>query len=364
MPRAVHRQSLSVPTWQDPRAQRPPWPRRGLLGLAPGLLLAPALIPATAQASTMAASPPANPANLNGSDRLANPDALLAAGVAGGVPGLVLRVDRGGAPLFSGAAGVASQEEQTPLRDTDRFRLYSIAKTFTATVVLQLVDEGVLSLEDTVRRWLDDPAVGRIPNTDSITLRQLLTHTSGIYDYQDGADSPFYLDAFFGPGADWARVWTPPELLAYADGARHAPYFAPGRGVAYANTNYVLLGLLVEAATGRPFRDELRDRILGPLALHHTSLEEGAALAPDVVQGYQRQEGQLVNVSAVNLTWAWAAGGLVSPRPTWPASPAPSSTGSCSRRPPTRRCSPSCRGRGGASSSAWASTGYRHPTAS
>ena len=238
---------------------------------------------------------------------------MLAAAVAGGLPGVTLRVDRGGATLFSGTAGVASRERQTPLRSTDRFRLYSIAKTFTATVVLQLADEGVLSLDDPVRRWLDDPAVASIPHTDAITLRQLLTHSSGVYDYQDEADSPFYQDAFFGPGADWARVWTPPELLAYADGARHAPYFAPGQGAAYANTNYVLLGLVVEAATGRPFRDALRDRILGPLALEHTSLEEGPALAPEVVDGYQPLEGQLVNVSAVNLTWAWVAGGVVSP---------------------------------------------------
>jgi D-alanyl-D-alanine carboxypeptidase len=306
---------VSPPPRAPAAPPRPPadgWPRRGLLGLAPGLLLAPALIPAPAGASTTAAPPPANPANLTSSDRLANPDALLAAGVAGGVPGLVLRVDRGGAPLFSGAAGVASQEGQTPVQEGDRFRIYSIAKTFTATVVLQLVDAGVLSLEDTVRRWLDGPTVGHIPHVESITLRQLLTHTSGIYDYQDEADSPFYQDAFFGPGADWARVWTPPELLAYADGARHAPYFAPGQGVAYANTNYVLLGLVVEAATGRPFRDALRDRVLAPLALDRTSLEEGAALAPDVVPGYQVQAGQLVDVSAVNLTWAWAAGGVVS----------------------------------------------------
>jgi D-alanyl-D-alanine carboxypeptidase len=282
-----------------------PWSRRGLLGLAPGLLLAPALARSAGAGGTggFAAAPGADPDAL---------DALLAAGVAGGAPGIVLRVDRGGTPLFSGAAGVASQEGQSPVQEADRFRIYSIAKTFTATVVLQLVDEGVLSLEDTVRRWLDDPTVGHIPHVESITLRQLLTHSSGIYDYQDEADSPFYVDAFFGPGADWSRVWTPPELLAYADGARHAPYFAPGQGVAYANTNYVLLGLIVEAATGRPFRDELRDRILGPLALRHTSLEEGAALAADVVQGYQRQEGQLVNVSAVNLTWAWVAGGVVS----------------------------------------------------
>ncbi len=112
----------------------------------------------------------------------------------------------------------------------DRFRIYSITKTFTAIVVLQLVDEGVLSLDDTVARWLDDPAVARIPNIDRVTLRQLLTHTSGIYDYADDTDSPFCADAFLGPNADWTKVWTPPELLAYADGANHAPYFAPGQG--------------------------------------------------------------------------------------------------------------------------------------
>ena len=301
MPRTMHRRSQPDPARQDSRALHPPWSRRGVLGLAPGLLLAPAL--------AFQPAPAASATPFSGPD---SPDSLLAAGVAGGVPGIVLRVDRGGVPLFSGAAGVASQEGRTPVQEADRFRIYSIAKTFAATIVLQLVDEGVLSLEDTVRRWLDGPTVGHIPHVESITLRQLLTHSSGIYDYQDEADSPFYVDAFFGPGADWTRVWTPPELLAYADGARHAPYFEPGQGVTYANTNYVLLGLIVEAATGRPFRDELRDRILRPLALHHTSLEEGAALAADVVQGYQRQEGQLVNVSAVNLTWAWVAGGVVS----------------------------------------------------
>ena len=171
------------------------------------------------------------------------------------------------------------------------------------------------------------------------------------------------MDAFFGPGADWSRVWTPPELLAYADGARHAPYFAPGQGVAYANTNYVLLGLLVEAATGRPFRDELRDRILGPLALDRTSLEEGAALPEDVVNGYQLREGQPVDVSAVNLTWAWAAGGVVSTVADLVRFARAVFGGELLSPAAHGRCSPSCRGRGRASSSAWASTGCRRPTA-
>src|SRR5215204_5980940 len=140
--------------------------RRSLLALAPGLLLVPALVPsaATVRARPAAASPVATPP-------AADLDAVLAAGVERGLPGVALLVERGGDIVYSGAAGVARIEDQTPLRATDRFQIYSLAKTFTATVVLQLVDEGVLSLDDTVARWLDDPAVGRIPNTDRITLR-------------------------------------------------------------------------------------------------------------------------------------------------------------------------------------------------
>jgi D-alanyl-D-alanine carboxypeptidase len=150
-------------------------------------------------------------------------DAALAAAVEQGLPGVTLLVERDGEPVYAGAAGVASIEREAPLKPTDRHRIYSIAKAFTATVVLQLVDEGVLQLDDTVARWLDDPAVGRIPHVDRITLRQLLNHTSGIYDYGDEADSPFFADAFLGEGADWATVWTPQELLTYADGAWLAP---------------------------------------------------------------------------------------------------------------------------------------------
>ena len=239
-------------------------------------------------------------------------DAVLAAGVAGGLPGVALHIERAGKLIYSGAAGVASTEHQTPLKAIDRFRIYSITKAFTATIVLQLVDEGVLSLDDTVARWLDDPAVARIPNTDRVTLRQLLTHTSGIYDYLDDTDSPFWADAFLNPDADWAKVWTRPELLAYADGANHAPYFDPGQGVYYSNTGFVLLGLIVEQATGHSFGDELRTRILTPLALADTVLAEGGAMPDGIVDAYQDIDGEQVNVTTINLSWAWAAGGIVS----------------------------------------------------
>ena len=237
---------------------------------------------------------------------------MLQAALDDGLPGVALLLEQGGSVVYSGAAGVANIEDQTPLLATDRFRIYSITKTFTAIVILQLVDESILTLDDTVAQWLDAPAVARIPNIDRITLRQLLTHTSGIYDYADDNDSPFWQDAFLGPDADWTKVWTVEELLAYADGANHAPYFEPGQGVFYSNTEYILLGLVVEAATGRSFGDELRTRILEPLALSDTFLAEGGAMPEGIVHGYQLLEGELVDISASNLSWVWTAGGMVS----------------------------------------------------
>jgi CubicO group peptidase (beta-lactamase class C family) len=241
-------------------------------------------------------------------------DQVLAAHVEQGLPGVALRVEQGDETLLADAAGVASIERQTPLRTDDRFPIYSIAKAFTATVALQLVDEEVFTLEDTVAKWLDDPVVERIPHIDEITLRQLLNHTGGVYDYGD-ADSPFWQDAFFGPTADPTREWAPQELLAYADGANHAPYFAPGEGYHYANTDYVLVGLMIEAATGNRLADEMRTRILDPLGLADTYLVGDDAVSPDDanhVDGYHVIDGELANVSATNLSWAWAAGGMVS----------------------------------------------------
>jgi D-alanyl-D-alanine carboxypeptidase len=287
----------------------PSTPVRGLSRRA--LLLQAAAVGLTAPALAAIVSPGAHVA------RAADPvtdglDQLLRDAVAGGFPGIALHVERAGRPIYSGAAGVASIERQTPLKSADRQRIYSITKTFTAIVTLQLVDEGVLSLSDTVTKWLDDPAVARIPNVDRITLRQLLNHTSGIYDFADDTDSPFWADAFLGPNADWTKVWTPQELLAYADGAKHAPYFAPGEGYAYSNTNYILIGLIVEQVTGHTFGTELRSRILKPLALGDTFFAEGAAMPDGTVDAYQLVDGQLVSLSATNLSWAWTFGGIVS----------------------------------------------------
>jgi D-alanyl-D-alanine carboxypeptidase len=236
---------------------------------------------------------------------------VLQDGLDRGLVGLALRVERDGGVLFDGAAGLASREADTPLSPSGRFRIYSVTKTFTAVLILQLVDEGVLSLDNPVTDWLDDPLVARIPNIDQVTLRQLLTHTSGIYDYFD-EDSPFWQDAYLGEDADWSRVWTPLELVAYADGAKHAPYFAPGEGVHYSNTGYILLGLIVEEASGQLFGDRLQQQIFDPLGLADTVFAADEGVPADAVDGYQMIGGELVNVSATHLSAQWAEGGIVS----------------------------------------------------
>ena len=271
-----------------------------------GHLAFPLLIVATlvvGSARDTSASPASDQAALDG---------IVADGVAAGLPGVVLAAQRTGEDEVVSGAGVSSRERGTPLAATDRFRIYSITKTFTAVVVLQLVEEERLSLDETVLAALPAAAETGIPHLDTITVRQLLDHTSGIYDYADETDSPFYVDAFFGENADWSKVWTPWELLAYANGARHAPYFAPGEDFHYSNTNYILLGLIVEQVTGNAFGDELQTRIFAPLGLTSTSLPAGAELPAGLVDGYHVIEGELVNVSALNTSWVWAAGGIVS----------------------------------------------------
>jgi CubicO group peptidase (beta-lactamase class C family)/pimeloyl-ACP methyl ester carboxylesterase len=237
---------------------------------------------------------------------------VLQAGIDEGLTGVALAVDQDGEVLFDGVAGFANGEAQTPLVPTDRFRIYSITKTFTAVLVLQLVDEGVLSLDDTVSQWLDDPGVARIPNIDRITIRQLLTHASGVFDYYNGADSSFVDDAITGQDADWSKVWTAQEVLAYVDGTRHAADFDPGQGVNYSDTGYFLLGLIIEQASGQSYAEQLHARILDPLGLTDTFFAAAEPVPGGTVEGYHRLGDELINVSGINLSWAWTQGGMVS----------------------------------------------------
>jgi len=139
------------------------------------------------------------------------------------------------------------------------FGVGSVTKTFVAAVTLQLVDEGMLDLEDPIDLWL--PSLANIDG--AVTIRQLLNHTSGLYSFTEHPDRN---DSII---ADIDRVWTPDETLrAFV----LPPYQAPGVAFRYSNTNYVLLGMVIEAVTGSRFSAELRSRILDPLGLSRTYL--------------------------------------------------------------------------------------------
>jgi D-alanyl-D-alanine carboxypeptidase len=226
--------------------------------------------------------------------------------VNAGAPG-ALAVVRTTTTIDRAAAGLATVKPRSRIRASDRYRIASVTKTFVATVVLQLAAEGRLSLADPVERWLP----GLVPNGQSIPLRQLLNHTSGIFDFDE--DPKWVAARFAQPG----REWSPGELVGIA--TSHPPRFPPGKGWSYSNTNYVLLGLVVQAVTGRPLGRELEARLFKPLALGATSYPMGTRLTGRYAHGYfvgrpplPVPAGTLVDVSMRLSPSAWGAGQMVS----------------------------------------------------
>lgn len=181
--------------------------------------------------------------------------------VAGGyIPGATLAVTIPGQQPWLGASGFADPAAEQPIEPATRMRIASISKVFTAVVVLQLVEEGALQLDAPIATWLPD----LLPTGNIITVRQLLNHTSGLYDYLE--DRTFRNQAYQHP----ERAWAPAELVAYA--ARFPASFAPGTPgqFDYSSTNYVILGMLVEQVTGHSLAQEMRQRIFDPLELTET----------------------------------------------------------------------------------------------
>jgi len=216
--------------------------------------------------------------------------------------GAVLALQRPGQPLWTGAAGVADLESGTPLTPDARFRVGSIAKPFVATVVLQLVEEGAFSLDDPMSEVLPVSVTDRFDASDRTTVRMLLNHTSGIPEWLDGQTHAYI-------GANPAKVWDVHEFLDLA-AARPRP-FAPGASWAYSNTDYNLLGMIIEQTTGHSWRDEVTARILVPLNLSDTSLPEpgNASIDGAYMHGYGVADGAIVDFSHVDPSMAGAAGG-------------------------------------------------------
>lgn len=169
-----------------------------------------------------------------------------------GLDALAIGVSVDASRGWTGASGLA-RDGLTPLDGDSPFAIASITKTFTAALVLQLIDEGRLSLHDRVAELLPD-----VPVPADVTVEQLLRHTSGIADLLTPLRDPL--------NAAIERLWQPAEVVA----AVGQPWFAAGTAWAYSNTNYVLLGMIVERVGDRPFKKQLRDRLLSPLGLDST----------------------------------------------------------------------------------------------
>jgi D-alanyl-D-alanine carboxypeptidase len=221
--------------------------------------------------------------------------------VKSGAPGAIVYV-RTPTGTRAGVAGFADRDAHVSMRAADRYRIASVTKAFVSVVILQLEAEGKLDIDDTVEKY----ARGLVPNGGAITLRELMNHTSGLFDYTE--DQSFFNAVLSNP----SRTWTPHELLAYA--FAHPPNFTPGAKYSYSNTNYILLGLVSEAVTGKPLGQSLQERIFTPLGLSSTSFPLTIDIDATFVHGYVRLvPGPLTDATQVlNPSWGWAAGGIVS----------------------------------------------------
>ncbi|MEV5750158.1 serine hydrolase domain-containing protein [Actinoallomurus sp. NPDC052308] len=223
--------------------------------------------------------------------------------VAAGVPGadIETRDERG---TRSVVAGVGDLRTSEPPRPSGEFRIGSVTKSFTATLVLSLVAEGRIELDAPIDRYLP----GVLPYSDTITVRQLLQHRSGLYDYAN-------------------VLWANPKLVARSRYRDYAPadlvriatqkplQFIPGRQFLYSNTDYVMLGMLVEKVTGDSYAHELSRRVLDPAGLRHTYVAgHDPRLRQPSARGYEAVHSptRLTDLTTYNMSVAWASGDIVS----------------------------------------------------
>lgn len=218
-----------------------------------------------------------------------------------GPPGAIVVVQRGGViQVFRG--GVANIYTAVKMRPWMHMRIASTAKAYSGGVALSLVEDGVMSLDDTV----GDLLPWTNPDWHRVTLAEALHHTSGIPDFTGSQD---FVDAFIASpdAAPWPR-----KLLSYV--ADKDLRFDPGTKYEYSNSDNIVVGLMAKAATGMKYERLLADRVTTPLNLRRTSLPRGAELPVPFIHGYQTGDhGELEDVTeAIAGGWAWASGGIVS----------------------------------------------------
>lgn len=214
----------------------------------------------------------------------------------GAVPGASLLVIQDGNPVVQRGYGLSDVEHGIEAGPATNYRLASVTKQFTASAILLLAEDGKLTLDDRLRQWLPSlPAAD-----DAITLRHLLTHTSGLIDYEDVMDSKT---------TEQLRDADVLRLLESQD----RTYFKPGSDYRYSNSGYALLALVVERASGKSFQDFLRERIFLPLGMHDTLayVQDGPEV-PHRAYGYSEIEGRWIRTDQSTTSAVLGDGGIYS----------------------------------------------------
>ncbi|MEQ1956434.1 serine hydrolase domain-containing protein [Mesorhizobium sp. CN2-181] len=201
-----------------------------------------------------------------------------------------------GSPAVLLAEGVSMTG--VPAAPDMKFRNGAIAIAYMGTILLQLRDEGVIGLDDPLSRWF-----AKYPNADKVTLRMLINGTSGYADYvtDDGFIRDFYADPF--------RQWRPDELVEI--GLKQPAVCEPGACWSYAHTNFVILGAVLEKATGQPLRELIRARIIEPLSLTGTHSTQTAAIAEPVLHAFDAERGRYEESTFWNPSWTLADGAIM-----------------------------------------------------
>lgn len=220
-------------------------------------------------------------------------DAIVRAEMAEqGIPGVAVAILRGDEVVKSQGYGLANVEHDVPVTDQTIFQSGSLGKQFTAAVVMLLVEDGKIDLSDPLTRFFPDAP----PSWRSITVRHLLTHTSGLPDYTDGR-------------IDYRRDYTEAELVELAYGLQ--PEFAPGDGWSYSNTGYVILGAIARGASGMFYGDVLRERVFGPLGMKTARVISESDIVQHRASGYTLAGGVLRNQEWVSPTLNTTADGAL-----------------------------------------------------
>ena len=214
----------------------------------------------------------------------------------GNVPGASLLVIRDGKPLVRRSYGLSSVEDRTVATPATNYRLASVTKQFTAASILLLAEDGKLSLDDSLRKWL--PSLPDVAN--AMTLRQVLSHMSGLIDYEDVI-----------PATMTAQLHDS-DVLKILD-TQNRTYFPPGTSYRYSNSGYSLLALIVGKASGNDFATFLKQRIFTPLGMTHTlAFEDGISTVANRAFGYSEENGQWTRTDQSQTSAVLGDGGVYS----------------------------------------------------